>query len=311
MHPYLLSNKKDFYGGNCVISERDLKNIIEKVIFEMSIDKTGFREKRCDVEYKADLFAEEDIPDLTSIDIKDELLVPEPANMDAYMKFKKTTPARVGVWRTGCRYKTQTQLRFRADHAVAQDAVFTNVSEEFMKEMELFSVTTTCSDKDEYLTRPDLGRKFDKENESIILEKCQRRPKVQIYISDGLSSTAIEENAQDTYKAILQGLSSYGIESGTPFFVKHGRVPAMDAITEILEAEVTVVLIGERPGLATAGSMSCYMTYRGRVGMPESNRTVISNIHKGGTLAVEAGAYIADIIKKMLEEKISGLGLKL
>ncbi len=294
-----------------MISERDLKNIIEKVIFEMSSDKVTSKEKKCTSEGKFEASTGEDIPDLTRVEIKDELLVPEPANREAYMKFKETTPARVGVWRTGSRYKTQTQLRFRADHAVAQDAVFNDVSKEFLEDMGLFSVTTMCSDKDEYLTRPDLGRKFHKENESIILENCKKRPRVQIYISDGLSSTAIEENAQDTYGAIIQGLKGFGIEAGTPFFVKHGRVPAMDAITEILDSEVTVVLIGERPGLATAGSMSCYMTYRGKVGMPESNRTVISNIHKGGTLAVEAGAYIADIIKKMLEEKASGLDLKL
>ncbi|WP_432667689.1 ethanolamine ammonia-lyase subunit EutC [Wukongibacter baidiensis] len=293
------------------MSERDLKNIIEKVIFEMSSDKVTSKEKKCTSEGKFEASTGEDIPDLTRVEIKDELLVPEPANREAYMKFKETTPARVGVWRTGSRYKTQTQLRFRADHAVAQDAVFNDVSKEFLEDMGLFSVTTMCSDKDEYLTRPDLGRKFHKENESIILENCKKRPRVQIYISDGLSSTAIEENAQDTYGAIIQGLKGFGIEAGTPFFVKHGRVPAMDAITEILDSEVTVVLIGERPGLATAGSMSCYMTYRGKVGMPESNRTVISNIHKGGTLAVEAGAYIADIIKKMLEEKASGLDLKL
>lgn len=290
-----------------MISERDLKSIIEKVIEEMRSDE-GLGVKDFDT---ASTIQDEYIPDITSIDVKDQILVPNPENREAYLKYKEATPARVGIWRTGPRYKTETLLRFRADHAVAQDAVFTYVSKEFLKDMNLFSVTTMCSEKDEFLTRPDLGRKFDGENEKIIREKCKRSPKVQIYISDGLSSTAVEENAKDTYEAILQGLSSYGIESGTPFFVKHGRVPAMDAISEILDAEVTVVLIGERPGLATAGSMSCYIAYRAKVGMPESNRTVISNIHKGGTLAVEAGAYIADIIQKMLEQKASGLDLTL
>ncbi len=111
--------------------------------------------------------------------------------------------------------------------------------------------------------------------------------------------------------AIEQGLKSHGIEMGTPFFLKHGRVPAMDHISEILNAEVTAVLIGERPGLATGESMSCYMIYKGTVGNPESNRTVVSNIHKSGTPAVEAGSHIADIIKKILTEKKSGVDLKL
>ncbi|SKC81526.1 ethanolamine ammonia-lyase subunit EutC [Maledivibacter halophilus] len=280
-----------------MISQGDLKNIIKKIVLEMTSEEREFYIPN--------------IPDLTSIDIKKELLVPNPKKKDAYFKFKEATSARVGVWRTGARYKTETLLRFRADHAVAQNAVFTYVSEEFLKEMNLFSVTTMCRDKDEFLTRPDLGRKFDKENEKIILKNCKRKPRVQVYISDGLSSTAIEANAKDTFEALVQGLKGYGIEIGTPFFVKHGRVPAMDMISQLLDAEVTVVLIGERPGLATAGSMSCYMAYRAKPKMAESNRRVVSNIHDGGTLAVEAGAYIADIIKRILEEKTSGLDLKL
>ncbi len=85
----------------------------------------------------------------------------------------------------------------------------------------------------------------------------------------------------------------------------------MDIISETLASEVTCLLIGERPGLATAKSMSAYIAYKASVGMIESRRTVISNIHDGGINAVEAGAYIADVIKKMLELKVSGVDLKL
>jgi len=294
-----------------VISEKDIKSIIEQVLSEMG-SKNNSEFNNCSVsECSEDDFKNEEIPDITAVDIKKQLLVPNPENKERYSALKEATPARVGIWRAGPRYKTETLLRFRADHAVAQDAVFTYVSEEFLNEMKLFSVSTKCQDKDEYLTRPDLGRRFDEETKKLIQEKCQKKPKVQIYISDGLSSTAIEANAKDTYSAIIQGLKGYGISVGTPFFVKHGRVPAMDAISEMLEAEITVVLIGERPGLATGESMSCYMAYNAKVGMPESNRTVVSNIHKGGTPAVEAGAHIADVIKKMLQQKASGLDLKL
>lgn len=294
-----------------MISEKDIKIIIEQVLNEMgskdSIEPNNFTASQ----HKEAEFTNEEIPDITEVDIKKQLLVPNPENRERYSSLKESTPARVGIWRAGPRYKTETLLRFRADHAVAQDAVFTYVSEEYLNEMNLFSVSTMCKDKDEYLTRPDLGRKFDEETKKLIQEKCQKNPKVQIYISDGLSSTAIEANAKDTYLAIIQGLKGYGINVGTPFFVKHGRVPAMDAISEMLESEVTVVLIGERPGLATGESMSCYMAYNAKVGMPESNRTVVSNIHQGGTPAVEAGAHIADVIKKMLDQKASGLDLKL
>lgn len=294
-----------------MISEKDIKSIIEQVLNEMGSKDSIESNNSTISQHKEAESTNEEIPDITAIDIKKQLLVPNSENRERYCSLKESTPARVGIWRAGPRYKTETLLRFRADHAVAQDAVFTYVSEDYLNEMKLFSVSTMCRDKDEYLTRPDLGRKFDEETKKLIQEKCQKKPKVQIYISDGLSSTAIEANAKDTYLAIIQGLKGYGINVGTPFFVKHGRVPAMDAISEMLESEVTVVLIGERPGLATGESMSCYMAYNAKVGMPESNRTVVSNIHQGGTPAVEAGAHIADVIKKMLDQKASGLDLKL
>ena len=85
----------------------------------------------------------------------------------------------------------------------------------------------------------------------------------------------------------------------------------MDHISDLVDAEVTVVLIGERPGLATGESMSCYITYGAYVGIPEAKRTVVSNIHKNGTPAAEAGAHIAEIVKKVLDAKLSGVELKL
>lgn len=252
------------------------------------------------------------LPDMTAVDLKTQILVPNPANPEALAEMKKTTPARIGVWRAGPRYKTETLLRFRADHAAAMDAVFSEMPEDgLIRRMSLPVVQTLCTDKDNYLTRPDLGRKFSPEAKEEIRRIAGSNPRVLIYMSDGLSTTAVETCAEDTYKAAVQGLDRHGIKVAPPFFVKYGRVPAEDEIGEATGAEVVVALIGERPGLVTAESMSAYMAYKPTVGMPEARRTVISNIHKGGTPPVEAGAYIADIIKMMLDKKASGLDLKL
>ena len=251
------------------------------------------------------------IEDITTIDITKQLLVPNPADDKGYLKMKESTPARLGIWRAGPRYKTETALRVRADHAAAQDSVFTDVSEKFLEEMNLFSVKTECKDKEEYITRPDLGKKITKEDIKVIKDNCKMRPQVQIYVSDGLSSAAIEANVCDVLPAIVQGLEGYRISVGTPFFVRNGRVGVMDVVSETLEADVTCVLIGERPGLVTAESMSAYIAYKATVNMPESRRTVVSNIHKGGTPPVEAGAHISEIIKLMIEKKVSGVDLKL
>lgn len=250
------------------------------------------------------------IPDITEVDIQKQFLIPNAINEEAYRKIKQFTPARLGLWRAGNRYKTQTILRFRADHAAAQDAVFSYVAEDFVKEMGFIPVHTKASSKDEYLTRPDLGRIFPEDQQEIIKNSCKKNAKVQIVVGDGLSSSAIEANVRDFLPALKQGLKMFGLEFDEVLFIKHSRVGAMDHIAELTGAEVVCILIGERPGLVTAESMSAYLAYKPTMGMPESRRTVVSNIHKGGTPAVEAGAYVAEIIKKILDNKKSGVDLK-
>nr|WP_276564931.1 ethanolamine ammonia-lyase subunit EutC [Brevibacillus halotolerans] len=257
------------------------------------------------------MISDECLDDITEIDIKGQLLIPDPEDREGYLKMKERTPARLGIWRAGPRYKTSTSLRFRADHAAAQDAVFSYVPEEFVKEMNLVSIATLCKDKDEYITRPDLGRQLSSETIQYVKQNTTQFAKVQLVVGDGLSSAAIEANLRDILPSITQGLKMYGIELGNILFVKHCRVPSMDVIGDITGADVVCLLVGERPGLVTAESMSAYVAYKPTVGMPEAKRTVISNIHQGGTPAVEAGAHIAELIKTMIEKKASGIDLKL
>jgi len=287
-------------------SEQDVKQIVEEMVEKILRESLSNSPERPSIE-NSDI----EYPELIQTDLRDEMLVPAPRNFELLKKMKKSTPARVGAYRAGARYKTDALLRFRTDHAAAMDAVFSSVSEDFLDKMGLTAVNTKCRDKDEYLTRPDLGRQFDEASIDQIKKIAGSSPQVLIYVSDGLSSTAIEANVADTLPVIVNGLKNSGITVGNPFFVKYGRVPAMDPVSEATGAEVCCVLIGERPGLATAESMSAYMAYKATVNMPEARRNVISNIHSQGTPAVEAGAYIVDLIKLMLKNKASGLDLKL
>ena len=252
-----------------------------------------------------------ELPDVTAIDIRTQYLVENPEHGQEYAELKFNAPCRLGIGRAGARYLTLPQLEFRAAHSAAQDAVFNDVDAGFVEKMGLWTVQTQCESKDVYLTRPDLGRKLSPEAADTVKSKCKKNPTVQIYVSDGLSSAAVAANIGDLLPAIMQGLESYRIDVGTPFFVKYGRVGVMDEISELTGADVTCTLIGERPGLITAESMSAYIAYKATVGMPEARRTVVSNIHRSGTVPAEAGAHIAEIIKIMLEKKASGTDLKL
>ena len=251
------------------------------------------------------------VPDVTELDLRKLYLVENAAEEEKFRRMKEKTPARLGCGKAGARYKTLTMLRFRADHAAAQDAVFSQVPEDFAQKNGLVPVVTKCRDKDEYLTRPDLGRCFDEENQKKIKAAVPNAPRVQIVVGDGLSSAAILANAMDCMKTIQDGLKIRGINCGAPIFVRYCRVGAGDAVGDVTGCELVCVLVGERPGLVTDKSMSAYITYKPHTGVSESSRTVVSNIHAQGTPAVEAGAHVAELIEKILNKKVSGVGLHL
>ncbi|GED67369.1 ethanolamine ammonia-lyase light chain [Brevibacillus reuszeri] len=237
--------------------------------------------------------------------------VPNPKWQEGLNELLDSTPARIGVWRTGVRPLTKTMLQLRRDHAAAVDAVYGEVSQSLLDEFSMFTVETQYDNTENYLKRPDMGRILNEEGVRLLQERCQKKPQVQIVVSDGLSASAVDANLRDVLPSLIDSLKSYGLTCGTPFFVKGGRVASMDHIGELLQPEVLVLLIGERPGLVTAHSMSAYMCYRPRKGMVESERTVISNIHRQGTSPIEAGAHIGTILSKMLEQKASGVKLVL
>ena len=221
------------------------------------------------------------LPDLTTVDLRAQYLVPNAAH----------------------------GAEFRADHAAAQDSVFSLVPERFWEENHYPFVQTMCKSKDEYLTRPDLGRRFDEKNQAVLRDLLAGQ-RVVLAVGDGLSSAAVQANAPDCCAAIRQGLQAQGIELGPVPFIQFCRVGAGDHIGDLTDCEVICLLVGERPGLVTNESMSAYLTYRPHTGIAESCRTVVSNIHRQGVSAVEAGAHIASLIGRILAQKASGIGLR-
>ena len=300
------------------MTKQELTNMVAEILSQMHGESMPMVKGG---EYKTVLYQSDEkqqkfqpgdfVPDVTELDLRKLYLVENPEDGEKFRKMKEKTPARLGCGKAGSRYKTLTSLRFRADHAAAQDAVFSQVPEDFAQKNGLVPVVTRCQDKDEYLTRPDLGRCFDESMEKVIGRTMPQKTKVQLVVGDGLSSAAILHNAADCLAAIRDGLKLRNIETGPALFVKYCRVGAGDAIGDITGCEVVCMLVGERPGLVTDKSMSAYITYKPHTGVSESSRTVVSNIHVQGTPAVEAGAYIAELIEKILKRKVSGVGLHL
>ncbi|TGU86071.1 ethanolamine ammonia-lyase subunit EutC, partial [Mesorhizobium sp. M00.F.Ca.ET.186.01.1.1] len=118
---------------------------------------------------------------------------------------------------------------------------------------------------------------------------------------------ACEASIPDLLPALQQGLAMRNISVGKPIFINKGRVWIQDQVAKIVGCKVVISLIGERPGLATAESLSAYMIYKPDANTVESDRTVISNIHRGGTLPIEAGAYLAELLEEILKYQASGV----
>ncbi len=252
-----------------------------------------------------------DLPDPTTPEARTRLQVDNPYDPDGLRNLRAATTSRIAVGRAGPRPKTNTLLLFQADHGITQDSIMGEVSEEVLAKFNLFAVESQAQNRGEYLLRPDLGRKLSEESRKIVAERCVKHPTVQIVVGDGLSAAAITNNLAAIYPVIEQGLKAANISIGTPFFVKNARVGLLNDINDIIGAEVVIILIGERPGLGVNDAMSVYMGYKPGAGKTDAQRDVTCMITvNGGTNPLEAGAFVVEMIKKMLKYKASGIELK-
>ncbi|MGZ3407388.1 MAG: ethanolamine ammonia-lyase subunit EutC, partial [Polyangia bacterium] len=221
----------------------------------------------------------------------------------------RSTPARVGVGRVGTRYKTNTLLRFRADHAAAKDAVVSEVDEKLVARLGLVELTTRAPDKRIFLERPDAGRALSDEGKQRLAEKCVKGPQVQVCYGDGLSAAAINAHLEAFHGALVPALQARGFRVGTPVFVRRSRVKVMDEIARLVDAESCVFTCGERPGLGFADSLSSYYIYRPASGATDADREVISNINPRGLEPTKAAHAVADACARILAAKKSGVVL--
>jgi ethanolamine ammonia-lyase small subunit len=231
-------------------------------------------------------------------------------------KVRARTPARLLVGRAGAAYRTNTQMDLREAHAAARDAVRQELDLErvfgsdFVQRWGLFGVRTKAELKDEYLLRPELGRHFDDASRVRILNQCEQGNDFQIVIGDGLSVSAVGAQVPPLLPLLFEGAQKRQWKTGQAFVIHHCRVGILNEIGELLRPRVALLLIGERPGLATAESLSVYMAYQPLSSHTDADRNVISNIHARGLSAQEAAGRILNLAAKMMETRTSGCLLK-
>ena len=254
-----------------------------------------------------------DLPDPTLDEYRYKPRVKNPRDANGVKALVESTTARIGVGRAGPRYNTASLLLFQGDHAVTQDALYRDVDQKLLDEFNLFTVQTKVTGgKQEYLLRPDLGRLLSDDAKRIINEKCQKNVNIQLCVGDGLSAAAIEANLRQIFPVIKQGTQTAGLTFGTPFFIKYARVGVMNDVGELIKPDVVILLIGERPGLGRAESMSAYMGYKPKYGDTDADRDVVCNIFEsGGTNPLEGGAFVVQIAQKMRKNQASGVKLKM
>lgn len=231
-------------------------------------------------------------------------------------KVRAQTPARLLAGRSGAAYRTNTQLELREAHAAARDAVraelglFTNPDDEFVRKWNLFEACSRAASKDEYLLRPDLGRHLSETSRAEVERRCIKGQDLQVVIGDGLSVTAVAMQVPRLLQPLYEGAITRGWGVGNTFVIRYCRVGILNEIGELLRPKVVLLLIGERPGLATAESLSAYMAYQPKALDTDANRNLISNIHARGVSTEQAIRRILSLAASMMNTRQSGCQLR-
>jgi ethanolamine ammonia-lyase small subunit len=232
----------------------------------------------------------------------------------SWLSLRRHTPARIAIGRVGFGLPTRAYLDFQAAHARARDAVHAQLNVEAMareiavRGWQAIAVTSAAEDRSTYLRMPDRGRALSSDSKARLSEPMVA-PDVVIVIGDGLSSIAVERNALPVLALLYRRIAEARLRFAPIIVATGARVALADEIGELLQAKLSVILIGERPGLSAADSLGMYLTFEPRRGRVDSERNCISNIHAAGMSAEDAASLAIDLIKSMLEHRASGVAL--
>jgi ethanolamine ammonia-lyase small subunit len=242
----------------------------------------------------------------------DKIIKPEP---DPLSFLKAFTRARIAIGSVGTSIPTKQSLQFKLAHAHARDAVYSAMDTEELADilmqfnLPVLQLHSRAESRAQYLQRPDMGRLLDEYSINRLTDQITGDD-VVIIIADGLSALAIHENVLALLQLLIPKLLAAKLKIGPLCLVQQGRVAIGDPIADALNARLSIVLIGERPGLSAADSMGAYLTYNPKPGLKDNSRNCISNIRPCGLDHAAAADKIFYLVQEAFKRKLSGVELK-
>lgn len=236
-------------------------------------------------------------------------------NVQSLSLLAKYTQARLAIGNAGAGIPTKAALEFNLAHANARDAVYSELDADCFSELlsdfklPVLTIKSQATDRAQYLQRPDLGRKLHPDGWQM-LEAHSTGADVAIIIADGLSAMAISQNAVALLQIFVPMLNAGNLRLAPITLVQQGRVAIADDIGEALKARLSIILIGERPGLSAADSMGVYITYQPKTGLTDEARNCISNIRPGGLSYQQAADKLYYLVTEAFRRGLSGVDLK-
>lgn len=238
----------------------------------------------------------------------------KPVTRLPWERLREFTGARIALGRAGSSLPTAEVLAFELAHAQAKDAVhaeldipgFVEVLER-RSGLQVLTVRSRADTPQTYLTRPDWGRLLDLEDEPVLRAHTGSFD-VSITLAAGLSAVAVTRHAPPLLEALLPLLRDHQL---APIVVaERARVALSDAVGSALGARLSLILIGERPGLSTPESLGAYLTFAPRVGRLDAERNCVSNVHGSGLSYRAAAHALALLVREALRQEKTGVGLK-
>ncbi|MBL8954229.1 MAG: ethanolamine ammonia-lyase subunit EutC [Myxococcaceae bacterium] len=219
------------------------------------------------------------------------------------------TPARIVQGRTGTRYLTRVYVGLRAEHAIALDAVHSEVPKDLPAKLGALALETRAKDKEDFLLFPDHGRRLSDASRALVEKEATKGVDVQIIAGDGLAAWAITQQGAELVPALARELKSVGLTTGRPLFVRFARIGVQDEIGVLTHAKSTIILVGERPGLGTGDSLSIYTAFGPRLNQDNAEKNCISNIRPLGIPTQAAAAECARLMRRTFDAGGGGIHL--